>query len=228
MKSYTIKDWSDDDKPREKLLSKGISALSNAELIAILIGSGTRNLSAVELSKSILQASENNLNNLGKKSVAELTKLKGIGPAKAITIISALELGRRQKLDEVKDKTKITSSKDIFNIFQPVIGEISHEEFWIILLNRNNKILKKINISKGGISSTVIDVRIILKHALDELASAIILCHNHPSGNTEPSQEDKKITNKIKIAAESMDISLLDHIIVTQTNYFSFADEGIL
>ena len=228
MKSYTIKDWSDDDKPREKLLSKGISALSNTELIAILIGSGTRNLSAVELAKSILLASENNLNNLGKKSVADLTKLKGIGPAKAITIISALELGRRQKLDQVKDKTKITSSKDVFNIFQPVIGEISHEEFWVILLNRNNKILKKINISKGGLSSTVIDVRIILKHALDELASAIILCHNHPSGNTEPSQEDKKITSKIKTAAESMDISLLDHIIVTHTNYFSFADEGLL
>ena len=228
MKSYTIKDWSDDDKPREKLLSKGISALSNTVLISILIGSGTRNLSAVELAKSILLASENNLNNLGKKSVADLTKLKGIGPAKAITIISALELGRRQKLDQVKDKTKITSSKDVFNIFQPVIGEISHEEFWVILLNRNNKILKKINISKGGLSSTVIDVRIILKHALDELASAIILCHNHPSGNTEPSQEDKRITSKIKTAAESMDISLLDHIIVTHTNHFSFADEGIL
>jgi len=223
-----IKDWAIEDRPREKLLMKGISALSDAELIAILIGSGSRNETAVELSKRILEKTNNNLNELAKLTINDLKKEKGIGEAKAISIVAALELGRRRKLSDIINKQKITSSKDIFNIFQPILGDLPHEEFWILLLNRANKIIDKHRISQGGTSGTVIDIRIILKEAIEKLASSLIISHNHPSGNVLPSQQDKEITKKLKDAAALMDITLLDHLIVTDSSYFSFCDEGIL
>lgn len=229
MDEYTnlkIKDWAVEDRPREKLLKKGINSLSEAEIIAILIGSGTKNKSAVELSKKILKTVDNNLNELGKLGIPDLTKIKGIGEAKAITIIAALELGRRRKLSEIINKKKITQSKDIFGLFQPLIGDLPYEEFWILLLNRSNLIIERFKISQGGISGTVIDIKIILKTAIEKLASSIILCHNHPSGNREPSNADNSITQKLKKGAELLDIQVLDHIIVANTNYFSYADEG--
>lgn len=231
MENYSnlkIKDWALEDRPREKLLTKGISSLSDAEIIAILLGSGTRNESAVELSKKVLKSVDNNLHELGKLSINDLTKLKGIGEAKAITIMAALEIGRRRKLSDIIDKEKITGSKDVFEIFHPLLGDLSHEEFWILLLNRSNKIIEKYKISQGGVSGTVIDVKIILKNAIEKLASSIILCHNHPSGNKTPSSADDSITQKLKSGADLLDISVLDHIIIADTNYYSYADEGKL
>jgi DNA repair protein RadC len=227
-KNLSIKEWSVDDRPREKLLSKGISSLSDAELIAILIGSGSRNESAVDLSKKILNKVSNNLNELGKLSIPELRKFKGIGEVKAISIVSAMELGRRRKETDTTERPKISCSRDIFNIFHPLLADLYHEEFWIILLNRANKIIDKQRISQGGISGTVTDIRIILKSAIETSASALILCHNHPSGNLKPSDADISITRKIKESGKLMEIELLDHLIVTDGNYFSFADEGIL
>ncbi|MQY78742.1 MAG: DNA repair protein RadC [Bacteroidetes bacterium] len=227
-KNLTIKDWALEDRPREKLLSKGLSSLTDAELIAILIGSGNKNESAVELAKKILKAVKNNLNELGKLTVEDLMTLKGIGEAKAITIIAALELGRRRKLADIMEKKKISGSKDVFEFFQPVLADLPYEEFWILLLNRSNKIIEKFKISQGGISGTVIDVRMILKNAIEKLASSIILCHNHPSGNLQPSEADKKITTKLKDAANIMDMQVLDHLIITDSSFYSFADEGML
>ncbi len=224
----SIKEWSLDDRPREKLLGKGISALSNAELLAIIIGSGTHDESAVELSKNILSSANNNLSELGKRSIVDLQKHKGIGQAKAISIIAALELGRRRKLSESIQREKITSGRDIYKIFQSLLGDLSYEEFWLILLDRSNKIIHRQKISQGGITGTVADVRIILHLALEKLASSIILCHNHPSGQSMPSEADISLTKKIKESANIMDIALLDHIIVTEGGYYSFADEGIL
>ena len=221
-----IKDWAVEDRPREKLLKQGINTLSDAEIIALLIGSGTRNESAVELSKKVLKNAENNLNELGKLGIPDLTKMKGIGEAKAITIMAALELGRRRKISEIINKKKITQSKDIFELFQPIIGDLPHEEFWILLLNRSNKIIERFKISQGGVSGTVIDVKIILKNAIEKLASSIILCHNHPSGNRNPSNADDSITEKLKNGAELLDIKILDHIIIADTDYYSYADEG--
>jgi DNA repair protein RadC len=227
-KNLSIKEWSLEDRPREKLLNKGISTLSDAELIAIIIRMGTRDESAVELAKRILNSVENNLNELGKLSVDDLQKYKGMGEAKAIGIVAALELGRRRKLSESVNRKKIASSRDIYDIFHPVLADLPNEEFWITLLNRSNKIIERIKISQGGISGTITDVRIILKIALEKLASAIILCHNHPSGNPKPSEADISITQKIKESGKLMDINLLDHIIVTDGNYYSFADEGLI
>lgn len=227
-KNLTIKDWALEDRPREKLLSKGLSSLTDAELIAILIGSGIKNESAVELAKKILLAVKNNLNELGKLSVEDLMASKGIGEARAITIIAALELGRRRKQADIMEKKKISGSKDVFEFFQPVLADLPYEEFWILLLNRSNKIIEKFKISQGGISGTVIDVRMILKNAIEKLASSIILCHNHPSGNLQPSEADKKITTKLKDAAMIMDMQVLDHLIITDSSFFSFADEGML
>jgi len=226
--SLTIKDWAVEDRPREKLLEKGVQSLSDAEIIAILIGSGTKNESAVELSKKVLKTANNNLNELGKLNISDLIKMKGIGDAKAITILAALELGRRRKFSDVITKKKITQSKDIFELFQPILGDLPHEEFWILLLNRSNRIIEKIKISQGGISGTVIDVKIILKQALEKLSSSLILCHNHPSGNKNPSNADDSITSKLKNAAEFFDIQVLDHIIIADLEYFSYADEGKL
>ena len=227
-KKLNIKEWAVEDRPREKLLSNGSRSLSDAELIAILIGSGNLNETAVELSRRILTSANNNLNELGRKSIDSLKAFKGIGEAKAITIVAAMELGRRRKDAEVFNKNKITGSKDAADFFQPLLADLNHEEFWIMLLDRGNKILDSFMISQGGISGTVIDVRIIMKPAIEKLASAIILCHNHPSGTMQASDADLKITRKIKDAAKLMDISVLDHIIIGQNTYLSFADKGIL
>ncbi|OAB27667.1 DNA repair protein RadC [Flavobacterium fryxellicola] len=224
---FPITNWSEDDKPREKLMLKGKSVLSDAELIAILIGSGSRNESAVDLSKRILASVDNNLNALGKLSLSQLMQFKGIGEAKAISIIAALELGRRRRSEDAVELKKITSSKIIFEIMQPIIGELPHEEFWIIYMNNSNKVIAKSQLSKGGITGTLVDVRIVFKTALEMGATALILCHNHPSGTLMPSDADKQITRKLKLAGDSLEIKVLDHLIVTETSYFSFADEGI-
>ncbi len=226
--SFSIKNWSQDDQPREKLRDKGRIALSDAELIAILIGSGNREESAVALCKRIFASVDNNLNALGKLSIQQLMTFKGIGEAKAITIAAALELGRRRRLEEGVQLEKITSSRSVYNIMQPVLGELPHEEFWILYLNNSNKVIQKNQLSKGGITGTLVDVRLVLKNALETGATALILCHNHPSGTLKPSQADKDITQKLKTAAQSLDIKVLDHLIVTEKAYFSFADEEII
>ena len=224
---FSIKYWAEDDKPREKLMLKGKAALSDAELIAILIGSGSRNESAVDLSKKIL-ASVDNLNALGKLSLLQLTTFKGIGEAKAISIIAAMELGRRRRSEESVELTKICSSKTAFEIMQPLIGELPHEEFWILYLNNSNKVIYKYQLSKGGITGTVVDIRLVFKVALEQNATAIILAHNHPSGTLVPSEADKQITKKLKMAGDNLDIKVLDHIIVTEKDYYSFMDSNIL
>nr|WP_315223659.1 DNA repair protein RadC [uncultured Flavobacterium sp.] len=223
---FPITNWSEDDRPREKLMLKGKSALSDAELIAILIGSGSRNESAVDLSKRIL-ASVDTLNSLGKMSLVQLTNFKGIGEAKAISIIAALELGRRRRAEDVGDLVKITSSKLVFEIMQPIIGELPHEEFWVLFLNNSNKVILKSQLSKGGISGTIVDVRLVFKLALETGATGLILCHNHPSGFLKPSEADIKITKTLKLAGDSLDVKVLDHLIITETKYYSFVDEGI-
>ena len=226
--SFTIKNWSESDRPREKLLQKGRASLTDAELLAILIGSGTRNESAVDLCKKILSGVGNNLSELGKLSIAQLKEFKGIGEAKAVTIVAALELGRRRRLEEALERKKISSSSSVFEMMQPVIGELPHEEFWIIYLNNSNKVIDQLLLSKGGITGTLVDVRLAFKKAIEVGATAIILTHNHPSGNLNPSTADKQLTQKLKTAGESLDIKVLDHIIVTEKSYFSFADEGLL
>ncbi|KGO89316.1 RadC family protein [Flavobacterium suncheonense] len=226
--NFSIKCWAEDDKPREKLMLKGKSVLSDAELIAILIGSGSRNESAVQLSKRILASVDNNLNVLGKLSVKQLMHFKGIGEAKAISIVAATELGRRRKSEEIPELSKITSSKVVFELMQPLIGELPHEEFWVLYLNNSNKVIYKTQVSKGGITGTVVDTRIIFKTALEHTATSIILVHNHPSGTLTASEADKQITRKLKEAGRHLDVPVLDHVIVTEKSYFSFADEGIL
>jgi DNA repair protein RadC len=221
-----ISEWSPEDRPREKLLIKGLSALSNAELIAILIGSGIKEKSAVDLGRELLSLADNNLNSLGKLEISDLKKINGIGEAKAVTISAALELGRRRKLSESGEYPQIRSSADVFTLMQPAMEDISHEEFWILFLNRSNKVINRIKISQGGVSGTVTDVRIIMKKAVENLASGIIVCHNHPSGNLTPSESDIKITKKIKDAGELMDVQLLDHLIISGNDYYSFADNG--
>lgn len=226
--SFSIKNWSQDDQPRKKLRDKGKAALSDAELVAILIGSGNREESAVDLCKRILSKANHNLNDLGKLSIKQLMEFKGIGEAKAITIAAAMELGRRRRGEEALEKNKISSSASVFELMQPILGELPHEEFWIIYLNNSNKVLQKIQLSKGGITGTLVDVRLVLKDALELGATAIILVHNHPSGTLKPSVADKQLTQKLKTAAESIDIKILDHLIITETSYFSFADENLL
>ncbi|MBT8326011.1 MAG: DNA repair protein RadC [Winogradskyella sp.] len=226
--SFSIKNWSQDDQPREKLRDKGKSILSDAELVAILIGSGNKNESAVELSKRILAAVDNNLNALGKCSIKQLMQFKGIGEAKAIAIAAAMELGRRRRLEEAIELKSISSSRSVFENMQPIIGELPHEEFWILYLNNSNKIIQKNQLSKGGITGTLVDVRLVLKNALEVGATALILVHNHPSGTLKPSVADKEITKKLKLAAQSLDIQVLDHLIITENAYFSFADEGLI
>jgi DNA repair protein RadC len=226
--SFSIKNWSEDDRPREKLLQKGRAALSDAELIAILISSGNTEESAVDLSKRILAKAGNNLNELGKLTIKQLMEFKGIGEAKAISIAAAMELGRRRRAEEAVQQSKITSSLSVFELMQPVIGELPHEEFWIIYLNNSNKIIRKEQLSKGGITGTLVDVRLALKTALEVGATGLILVHNHPSGVLRASEPDKMLTRKLSIASESLDIKVLDHIIVTEKAYFSFADENLL
>lgn len=226
--SFPIKSWADDDKPREKLLHKGRRILTNAELLAILIGSGSKDESAVALAKRILASTNHNLNELGKVSIKRLMKFKGIGEAKAVTIAAALEVGRRRDMDVGSKVIKVTSSKSVFKVLQPVLGELEHEEFWILYLNNSNSIIHKAQLSKGGITGTLVDVRLVLKKALELGAVALILAHNHPSGTLKPSEADKLITNKLKVASNAMDIRVLDHIIITEKDYFSFADQKIL
>lgn len=225
--NFSIKYWAEDDQPREKLMLKGKAALSDAELIAILIGSGSRNESAVELSKRILGSVDNNLGALGKLSLQQLMNFKGIGEAKAVTITAAMELGRRRRDEDGVELKKITSSKAVFDIMQPIIGELPHEEFWIIYLNNSNKVIYKSQISKGGITGTVVDARLVFKTALEHNAVALILVHNHPSGVLQASEPDKQVTKQLKTAGISLDIKVLDHLIVTERGYLSFVDEGI-
>jgi len=226
--SFSIKNWSQDDQPREKLRDKGKMALSDAELIAILIGSGSASESAVSLSKRILASVDNNLNKLGKQSLKQLMAFKGIGEAKAISIAAAMELGRRRRGEQALEVKTINSSQTVFELMQPVIGELPHEEFWIIYLNNSNKIIQKNQLSKGGITGTLVDVRLVLKTALEVGALGLILAHNHPSGTLKPSRADNDITEKLKRAAQSLDINVIDHLIVCEKEYFSFADEGLL
>jgi DNA repair protein RadC len=225
---YTpINQWAEDDRPREKFLLKGKSSLSDSELLAILIGSGSRNESAVQLCQRILFSANNNLNQLGKLSIQQLTEFKGIGEAKAISIAAALELGRRRRSEEAITLDKITSSKVVFEIMQPIIGELPHEEFWVLYLNNSNKVIHKAQLSKGGITGTVVDSRIIFKTALEYNATSLILTHNHPSGKLLASDADKEVTKKLKLAGQQMDIFVLDHIIITENGYYSFNDNGI-
>lgn len=223
-----ILSWAEEDRPREKLLLKGRMALSDAELIAILIGSGTRDKSAVDVSKDILNSVNYNLNELAKLTIQDLQQFNGIGEAKAITIVSALELGRRRKVSEPQKREKITCSEDAYRIMQPFLLDQAVEQFWIILMNRANAVLKVHNISQGGISGTVADPKTIFKEALDKLASSLILVHNHPSGNLKPSEADIRLTKKLKEAGQTLDLPILDHIIFADQGYYSFADEGVL
>jgi DNA repair protein RadC len=223
-----IKSWSPEDRPREKLLLKGTPVLSDAELVAILLGTGTTTTSAVELAKRVLQTVDNNLHELARLSVKDLMKVKGIGEVKAITIIAALELGRRKKDLDPEAKPRISSSRDVFEILKAHLLDIHHEEFWILLLNRANRVIKKHQISQGGVAGTVADPKIIFKVALAELASGIVLAHNHPSGNLTASQADIDLTKKLKDAGKLLEIQVLDHVIIAGQKYFSFADEGML
>jgi len=226
--SFSIKSWAEEDKPREKLLLKGHQALSNAELIAILIGSGTIRISAVQLSKNILNHCQNDLEELGRIQVTDLKKFNGIGEAKAVSIVAALELGRRRQLTSLKTRPKISSSRDGYNCVQAIMADLQYEVFKILILNRNNCVLRIETISSGGVSGTVVDPKIIFKKALDYQASSIILCHNHPSGNLSPSTPDIEITKKIVSAGEMLEIKVLDHLIISNQGYFSFADEGLI
>lgn len=223
-----IKAWAEDDRPREKMLEKGCKALSDAELLAIIIGSGTPSMTAVDLSKQLLANANNRFADLSRHSIDELKTIKGIGTAKAISIMAALEIGRRRRSEALEEKPKITSSQIVYELMGPVFSDLNHEEFWCLLLSRSNKVLHKIHISKGGIAGTVVDPKLIFKPALERLASAIIVCHNHPSGNLKPSDADISLTRKIKEAGKLLDIALLDHVIFTDNGYVSFADEGLL
>lgn len=225
----SIKQWAEEDRPREKLMLKGVSALSDSELLAILIRSGNDEESAVELCKRILQKAGNNLNQLGKLSVNDLVRnFHGIGPAKALSIVAALELGRRRKSEDPPGKKKISASSEAYSIFYPLLSDLNHEETWVLLLDRSNQVISTLQVSRGGISGTVVDVRLILREAVNRYASGIVLGHNHPSGNCKPSPQDTLLTKKLKEAACWMDLSLLDHIIVCGDTYYSFADEGII
>lgn len=226
--STSIKNWATDDRPREKLLSKGASALSNSELIAILLNNGSKSKTAVDLAKEILKLGQDNLNELGKLTFKDFRKVKGIGEAKSVTIVAALELGRRRQASASLEKPVVRSSREIAEYLQALIKDYSYEVFAVIFLNRANKINHFEIISRGGITGTVADPRVILKKALEEDATSIILCHNHPSGNLKPSLADEELTRKIKEAASYMDIKVIDHIIVSEDGYYSFADEGIL
>jgi DNA repair protein RadC len=224
----SIKDWAEDDKPREKLLNKGPAALSNAELIAILIGSGNNEESAVALSKRIMNEVNDNFAELARLTISDLQKYKGIGEAKAITIAAALELGRRRGTSVLHEKPQVKDSKTAFILFQKELGDLNYENFCVLLLNRANKVLKTVRISDGGITGTVVDQRKVFKVALDNNATSIILGHNHPSGQLTPSDADIQLTKKMKAAGETLDLPVLDHIIVGDGNYYSFADEGIM
>jgi len=228
IKNHPIHQWSEEDRPREKLLHSGRLSLSDSELLAILIATGTRNFSAIDLARKTLALADNNLNQLGKMTVAELCKIPGIGEAKAITLIASMELGRRRNASDPKTTNQITCSKDSYNYFEPLTSDLPYETFWVLLLNRSNKIIKGKRISEGGISGTVVDMRIIFKFAIENLASSVILCHNHPSGSVRPSNADIELTRKIRDGGRLIDVAIIDHIITGDKTYFSFSDEGLL
>jgi DNA repair protein RadC len=228
MEVASIKHWAEEERPREKLLNKGTEALSNAELLAILIGSGSRKESAVGLCKRILESVDNSLDVLGRKSVLDYMQFNGIGEAKALTIVAAMELGRRRKLSEVQNVKQIKASCDIFDIMQPILADLEHEEIWAVYMNRANRVLNKRLISSGGLVSSVFDVRIVIRHAILMNATVLALCHNHPSGNAKPSHSDKMITDMLKKACGYFDISFIDHLIVAGNNFYSFSDAGEL
>jgi len=224
----TIKTWAEDDRPREKLLSKGGKALSNAELIAILIGSGTRQKSAVQLSRELLEGAQNNLHELSKLTIEDLCKYKGIGEAKAITILASMELGRRRKTTHRAKKPKLSTSADTYEYLRPMLEDLQVEEFHVLLLNRANGLLKSVRISQGGVSGTTVDARLIFKAAIDVLASSLILVHNHPSGQLVPSPQDIQLTRQLVQFGRMIELPILDHLIFTDNGYFSFADKGML
>ena len=223
----TIKNWEDTDKPREKMMAQGKTALSNAELLAILLGSGSADESAVELSRRILASVNNSLTALGKQSLQQLQAFKGIGQAKAITILAATEMGRRRAAETPELQPKIEVAHNVFTLMQPLIGELPHEEFWVLYLNSTNRVIHKARLFSGGITHTTVDVRLLFKTALEQGAIALILVHNHPSGNTTPSKEDIELTQRVKTAGDMLDIKLLDHVIVTEKEYLSLLDERL-
>ncbi len=224
----SITRWAEEDRPREKMLLKGISALSDAELIAILIGSGVKGVSAVALGQHILASVENNLHDLGKRSVKDLQRFKGVGEAKAITIAAALELGRRRQLSDLRARPRISSSRDAFNVIAALLTDLHHEEFWLLLLNRANEVFARQQLSIGGASGTVVDLKLVFKTVLDARAAGFIAIHNHPSGNLEPSRADIELTEKLKQGGKILDLPMLDHLIVSERGYYSFADEGMI
>lgn len=223
-----INKWDEESRPREKWLKRGIDALTNAELLAILMRSGTRRLSAVDLAKEILSTVDQRLLRLSRMSLTEIMQFKGIGEAKGMTILAALELGKRRRLEEGEELPSIKSSRDAYKILSPLLEDLSQEEFWFLLLNRKNSVIKRVKLSVGGISGTVVDKRLLFKQAIECLSSGIILAHNHPSGNLKPSRADLKITHDIQAAGKVLDIQLLDHLIITSSGYMSMADEGML
>lgn len=226
MTKLTINHWAEEDRPREKMMLHGVSALSNAELLAILIGSGNTEDSAVELMRKVLSGCHNNLNELGKCTVDDLCHYKGIGPAKAVTILAASELGKRRKDEEVKERKTILSSKDVYQYFYPLMCDLPTEECWVLLLNQALKVIDRVKIGAGGLASTAVDVRCILREALVKRAVSIALCHNHPSGSLCPSIEDDRLTEHLDKAAKVMNIRLIDHVILTDGKFYSYADEG--
>ena len=228
MEKLTINQWAEEDRPREKMMLKGAEALSDAELLAILIGSGNTEESAVALMQRVLAAAGNDLNRLGKWEIHDFAHFKGLGPAKSITILAALELGKRRRLREHAERLTIRSSEDIYHLFHPLLCDLPYEEFWVLLLNQAAKVIDKVRISRGGIDQTTADVRSILREALLQRATQIALVHNHPSGNTRPSNDDLRLTQQARQAAQTMNIRLLDHVIVTDGSYYSFCDEGHL
>lgn len=228
MNRISIKNLAEEDRPREKMMQKGASALTDTELLAIIIGSGTQTESALDLAKHLFVSSHNSLRELGKFTIEDFTKIKGIGKARAVSLLATFELGRRRNLSEAKEHLSITSSREIFNIMQPKIGDIAHEEFWAIYLNNKNVIVGERRISAGGITQTIVDTKIIARHAISLLATGLIVCHNHPSENCSPSREDRELTRQIAEAVKLIDCRLLDHVIVSGTRYYSFCDEGLI
>lgn len=227
-KKLNINQWAEDDRPREKMMAKGSGALSDAELLAILVGSGNTEETAVELMRRMMIDCGGNLNNLARWGVSEFSRYKGMGPAKSITIMAALELGRRRNLQQAEERIAIRSSHDIFDIFHPMMRDLPLEEFWILLLNQAGKVIEKIRISNGGIAGSLVDIRTVLREALLRYATQIAAIHNHPSGTRQPSMEDRNVTDRLRKACETMNIRLIDHVIVSESGYYSFADEGLI
>ncbi|HEY5591386.1 MAG TPA: DNA repair protein RadC [Paludibacter sp.] len=226
-KRLTIREWAEDDRPREKMLRKGTQSLSDAELLAILIGSGSKNETVVELSRRILHECHDNLNELAQLTIHDLCKrFKGIGEAKAISIMAAMELGKRRKMSETLERKKITSSMHLFDLFEPLLNDLPHEEFWVAMLNEANKVIDVKRLTQGGTRQTVVDIPLLLKMSIEKSAQIIVVAHNHPSGQNRPSHEDELITKRIKTGCEAIGINLLDHIIIAHNEYYSFSDEG--